>query len=430
MSIKTLLFKNIVWRGLFYACSLLLNVVIARHFKADETGSFYYIITIGALAVLILSLSLEAGIVYFASSGKTAPLRLFNLSLAWVITSALLLTMAYFVIKNFVVDSLLFSKMIFAIAFICGNLLINFMGGLFYAEKKFMFPNIVGILITLCLIFIIASADKLWWLTNNMLIAIYFASFLLQGIILAIAFLFKEKRWEIIFPSAKDLRKIFSYCSLVFASNLLTFFVYRVDYWFVHHYRSAAELGNYIEVSKIAQIFFVLPGILAGAVFPLTAGGQREEVKARLMIISRSILFLYGAICLFLAVTGKWLFSFIFGASFDNMYLPFLLLIPGILGLSTLYTLTAYYAGKNKAIVNVKGSFIALMVIIIGDALFVPLFGIYAAALVSSVAYILYHIFVLRVFAKEYNVSTMGFFLFKYTDLLSLKRYVRENLGS
>ncbi len=231
-------------------------------------------------------------------------------------------------------------------------------------------------------------------------------------------------------PKIAEIKMVFQFCLLAFVSNLITFLYYRVDYWFVNHYRSAEELGNYIQVSKIAQMFFVLPGILASAVFPLTAGGRRREINNMLMVMSRSILFFYSLACLFLVITGKWLFPFIFGDSFKGMYSTFLFIIPGILGLSTLYTLTAYFAGKNRVIVNLKGSCLALITIITGDVLLIPKYGINAAAAVSSVGYIVYHIYVLQVFTKEYKTPVLSFFIFKYSDFSSIKRSLLKSFSN
>ena len=121
---------------------------------------------------------------------------------------------------------------------------------------------------------------------------------------------------------------------------------------------------------------FVLPGIVSSAVFPRTASGQRAEVFNMLETITKSILLFTGFVCVVLAATGKWLFPFVFGPSFANMYIPFVLLIPGILAIAALNPLVAYYSGKNKLRVNLQGSLLALVLISTGDAVFIPRYGI------------------------------------------------------
>lgn len=430
MNLQKLLYQNITWRGLYYFVLFILNIAIARHFKAELTGWLYYLVSIYAFITLIASVSMEAGIIYFASSKKIDPSTLLNFSVLWVVGVALLVTILFYISKNLFNISVSNEEYLFALVFICGNLLISFLTNLFYANKKFIISNRIGIIINLLLIGAIFFINEKLWFNNEKYIFTYFASYLLQGIILIIVFLRSEGRIKFLLPSSQQLKELFRYCMLAFISNVIMFFVYRVDYWFVHYYRSAEELGNYIQVSKIAQMFFVLPGILAGVVFPVTAGGAANEIHEKLALLSRSLLLVYSIICIFLIVTGYWLFPFVFGASFHSMYVPFVFIIPGILALSALYPLTAYYAGKNKVIVNVTGTVLALIVIIIGDWIFIPVYGINAAALVSSIAYITCQLYVLLYFKNENKNSVTDFYTLRFSDLLKMKRSLFNYLNT
>ena len=108
------------------------------------------------------------------------------------------------------------------------------------------------------------------------------------------------------------------------------------------------------------------------------------------------------------------------------MYQPFLLLIPGILSLSGLFILTAYYAGKNRIRVNINGALLALAVVLAGDFIFIPRYGINAAAFTSSIGYIVYQAYVLWIFRKEYNTSLTGFFIFRFSDWQTIKQGMRN----
>jgi O-antigen/teichoic acid export membrane protein len=161
-------------------------------------------------------------------------------------------------------------------------------------------------------------------------------------------------------------------------------------------------------------------------VFPITAGGQKESIEKLLMLLSRSIFLLYLVTCVFLALTGKWLFPYVFGQSFNAMYKPFLWLIPGILSLSGIYTLAAYFAGKNKVKVNVIGAVYAMIVIVAGDIIFIPKYGIGAAAIVSSVGYMVYQVYIVAVFKKEHQIAVADFFIFKLSDWIQIKKTVTQ----
>ena len=427
MNIQKLLYQNIFWRGLFFVTSFLLNILIARHFDAAITGWIYYLFTIFSFYTLIGSFSLEAGLIYFGSKKEISLEKLMGFSLLWTFSIAFLVVIGYFVLIISGVD-IPIVKFQYALLFICGNILLTFITSLFYAQQNYITSNVTAIAVNVLLIILLLNLKALTWLNNDVFISIYFGSFLMTGTFLLFLLFKKLTISDFGLINKFQLKKLLKYSMLVFLSNIVFFLLYKIDYWFVNRYCSPEELGNYIQVSKVGQMFFILPGILAGALFPLIAGNHIGKIENALKIISRTIFFLYLAGCGVLIIIGKWLFPFVFGESFSGMYRPFLFLIPGILALSTLYTLTAYFSGKDKVSVNLKGSLLALMFIIAGDAILIPKYGIPAAAAVSSLGYIIYHIYVLYTFNRMHHSGVIDFFYFKLTDLKRLRESVLKNI--
>lgn len=75
--------------------------------------------------------------------------------------------------------------------------------------------------------------------------------------------------------------------------------------------------------------------------------------------------------------------------------------------------------------INIKGSVIALLVIVTGNFLFIPKYGIVAAAMVSSIGYICFQVYVLHQFRKEYRSDVLAFFIPKWSDWNKVKQFVR-----
>jgi O-antigen/teichoic acid export membrane protein len=75
---------------------------------------------------------------------------------------------------------------------------------------------------------------------------------------------------------------------------------------------------------------------------------------------------------------------------------------------------------------NIKGSLLALIVIISGDLLLVPLWGISGAALVSSAGYIAYEVYILWQFKKEYGIKLKDCFIIKKEDWQQLRLLVKN----
>jgi O-antigen/teichoic acid export membrane protein len=237
-------------------------------------------------------------------------------------------------------------------------------------------------------------------------IPVYFYSFLVHGLLLFFILFVVSKEEKFLLPlSQRSVSKIFRYSAYAFVANILFLGFTRIDYFFIRHFASGEDLGNYIQVSKIAQLFFILPSMISTVLFPFIASGTQPHIKQNINQFSKRLLLLYAAACLLLAVSGYWLFPFVYGPSFDKMFIPFLLTIPGILAISGLYPYTAYYSGENRIMVNIRGSLYAFLFILGADILFIPKYGINAAALISSVGYFIYYCYVLMVFKKESRVE-------------------------
>ena len=420
---KTLL-QSLWWRGLYYVTAFIINLLIVRHFQASVSGAVYYISSIYALVLLFSSLSLESGIIYFAAKGEIEVSRLFSFSVLWSLFIGLLTFITvYFFLQDAYAGMSPALLLVSAVCFICGNLLTTYCSGLFYANNNFMVPNCINILITVILIILLPFNNRsiIPAVNNENYFYVYFISFFVQGLCIAIAARLKYLKNSVShFISLAEFKLLFGYCAMAFSGNIIHFLLYRIDYWFVEKYCLPEELGNYIQVSKLGQLFFILPTILASVVFPVTASGRQTSIINLLTLLSRVIFMAYLLACLFLVITGRWLFPYLFGSSFGDMYEPFVFLIPGILGLSGIFTITAYFAGKNRIRFNIIGSLLALATILAGDIIFIPRYGIAAAAGVSSVGYIVYQVYVLVIINKEFKTTVSDFFFFRRSDLQTI----------
>ncbi len=125
MSIQKFLYQNLFWRSVFYLSAFVLNILIARHFEAEISGKFYYLVNLFAFVTLVASLSIESGMVYFASSNKISAKALFNFSLVWtLLIAALILVLLYF--KRFLpVTTIEGSSILYLLLFVCGHQMIK-----------------------------------------------------------------------------------------------------------------------------------------------------------------------------------------------------------------------------------------------------------------------------------------------------------------
>jgi len=420
MSVKKAIQDILLWRGLNFLSVFILNVLVARLFEASQAGSLFFFINNLSLIILVLSYSLESGMGYYAASGEVRASRLAMLALIWCILSFLLTFLLFDYFADHISPLQGVNSKLSAILFIGGSLLISFYSALFFARENFFIPNLCLLVINLALIVLFALGMQ-GVFTGQWLTYAYFTGFLLQGLLIALVYFFSTQGSDYHLPSSADLQKLIRYSSAAFFSNIIFFLVYRVDYWFVEKYCTSDELGNYIQVSKIVQWFLLIPMMIGTAIFPLTASGKDPGLVSKILSISRILLWIYLLACLGLAITGFWLFVWIFGETYTYMYPVFLLHIPGILALASLYPVSSYHAGIKRVDINLKGSLLALLAIILLNVAFTPVYGIYAASVASSVGYMVYFIFSLYFFKRQHRIKLYQFFKPVMTDYTSLK---------
>ncbi len=424
MNFKKLLAQSLIWRSLYFASMLLVNIFLSRFLKASGAGSLYYLTNIFSLIQLLLSLSLESGITFFAS-GKIIPYnKLLWLSVAWSFIIGLSIFIFTFLYLFYVKHSpaeMIMSYSFFVVCYTTGLLLTNYCSVLFYAQGNFFLSNFILILLNIAFTCTIPFSNNSSNASfTNIVLYRYFSVFFIQGVFLAIAFIIKNKSWQqFAIPSIKELTRLGRYSLIALAANVIFFLVYRVDYWFVHNSPvcTSSDLGNYIQVSKLGQLLLIVPQIIASVIFPKSASGaDRLELNASVMTIARLLSQFFLFILVITAVFGKQIFILVFGETFDRMQLPFIIILPGIFCLSVLALLSAYFSGKGNLRVNVAGASVALIVVITGDYFFVPVYGIIAAATVSAVGYFVNLLYSLLQFYKDYSISWVDFFKWKRND--------------
>ncbi|HEX8462031.1 MAG TPA: oligosaccharide flippase family protein, partial [Segetibacter sp.] len=315
----------------------------------------------------------------------------------------------------------------YALCYIVGIQLTSFFTALFYAGRNFFLPNFLMVLLNVIVIFIIPKQEGTDNTDTALIIKLYFAFFLLTGIVLAAAFIIKKRSWQNwSLPAFFDLKILVRYALISLAANVIFFLVYRVDYWFVKKFCSPEDLGNYIQVSKLGQMLLIIPSIISSVVFPHTAGGTMDsiEMKENIMRIGRITTVLYLILFVLIFVFGRWLFPFVFGSTFQRMFIPFLLILPGIWALSNLSILSAYFAGVNRVKVNLQGAALALTVIFIADLIFIPRYGMIAAAIISTAGYTVNFIYSFFVLQREHKVSLSQYWSINKEDIKWLKKFI------
>jgi O-antigen/teichoic acid export membrane protein len=422
--------QQLLWRGLYLFSLFIINLLIARILGAEVSGNLNLLINNLSFWVLILGLSLETGIVYYSASKEIARSKLFTLILGWSVL-VLLATWAMSGILSW--ESSIPLQVFLIPLYSLSLVVISQVSGIYQGMHNFKVHNAALVAVNFILI-----AYLLFLLAYNIgdehapvrVMTAYLLSIVVQALVLLILATRAVQWRHLEVPSLVELKKIFRYSLLAWAANLIFFLVYRVDYWIIKYYRSDYELGNYIQVSKLVQVFILIPGLVAAVIFPETAKDRSLRMRNHVMKASRIFAGVYFVFLILLTLVGKALFPLLYGETFNLMYLSFVLLIPGILFLSVQNLLAAWFAGSNQTRYNLFGALIAIAVITILDFLLIPRYGIHGAALTSSVGYFVYFFYQYKVFAGKEFLKATDLLLIKKEDISWLRSLFTKTSGA
>jgi O-antigen/teichoic acid export membrane protein len=218
-------------------------------------------------------------------------------------------------------------------------------------------------------------------------------------------------------------KNIFSYSSVNFVITVLFFLVMRVDIYFVEKYCNKIDLSNYLQAAKIGQMLLVLPGLLAGVIFPYTIEAPKV-LAGKVAYLCRTLSFFYLLILFVFILTGRFVFTWLLGPDFNLMFTVFATSFFGVYCLSISLLFISYFTGLNKQKIIIKALLVTLIIMIITNYLFVPIYGYLAAAVIFSTANLLGVLILLKAFKGETNIRFNETFLVKLSDFKFLIRTI------
>jgi O-antigen/teichoic acid export membrane protein len=436
MGLKKLLAQSIIWRCFYFFSILLVNVFLSRYMKAAGSGNLYYLTLIFSFAQTVLSLSAESGIIYFGSGRIIERNKFINLIGCWSFVAGLLtvcLTYVYFLIDHSFTKSEFFTYCFYSFFYVCGQTLANYCLALYYTRDNYFLPNFLLALVNIIFVLIIpeknyaASAQQV-----QHVIFLYFTTFFVAGLAVYISYIVNYKNeGSFSFPDKEHFIQFLKYVLAALTASVISFLVYKVDYVFVNYSPvcTDADLGNYIQVSKLGQMFLVVPQIIASVVFPQTAtGNERMRINNAIIVIARLFSQIFLVAFIVVILFGDWFFIKIFGESFNKMKVPMLVIIPGIFALSVSSLLSAYFSGTGKIKLNIYAGVLGLVIMVSGDYFFVFRYGIVAAAAVSTASYFADLIYLLAQFYKDYSIHWLEFIKWKKSDYNFLFNLIKKQV--
>jgi O-antigen/teichoic acid export membrane protein len=199
--------------------------------------------------------------------------------------------------------------------------------------------------------------------------------------------------------TAEFLRSAFRLGLRAYPLLFLPYLVIRSDILILRAIRGNAETGIYSIAAQFVDLGLMLPSTVAAFMIPELA---RDLRGAGFIVVQVRRVLVYALLLSGLAIlVGSPLIRIVFGEAYRSSYPALVILLPGFVALSLQSVLVQYFNAQGFPFF-LSGYWGMAAALNIGlNLIFVPRFGMYAAAATSSLAYSLALFLTIRRFRKE-----------------------------
>lgn len=405
----------------------LVNMLLTRMLGVSGFGALSLLIINVGIVNLVSGFGIDSSIIFYGASKKIPNKRILGILWSGIVIQLLLLLFTelfYLLIsgKFLLINTFSFRRELSGVILVIALSIIEKYTALLNAGfRSVPAARIVFSTVFFLLLFLSGTYFFLPAYSSEVIIDTYIYAFLLQAFLLIIVY---HKQGNVPFalqrPRFSEVKAFFTYSFTVFITNIIQFLAYRVDYWVIGYYHKEQVLGWYALAVKMGQFFWVLPLLLAALIFPAVSKNElsfENGKMAQLLRVINSFNIIAGILAITLAPI---LLPLLFGAAYSSSIRPFQQLLPGMLLFCNAIILAAYYAGKKKLKVNLLGSLICLLVILILDLLLIPNYSISGAVIANNIAYGITSIFFISYYLLEKKDGDKNIFLMSLNDLRAI----------
>lgn len=174
-----------------------------------------------------------------------------------------------------------------------------------------------------------------------------------------------------------------------YPANIFALFTYRLDTFFVNLYSGAASVGLYSTGVSSAELLWYVPNAISSALFPKSATLDKDIGAQLTARVCRQTLLIMVPLTFVSAIIGRVLIPLFYGINFIGAVIPFLLLLPGIIGMVLSKIISANLSGSGTPQFATYSSALTFVATVALDILLIPKYNIAGAAIASTIAYLL-----------------------------------------
>lgn len=198
---------------------------------------------------------------------------------------------------------------------------------------------------------------------------------------------------------------------------------YRIDMIMLGKLRGEFSLGIYSVGVNICELLKEFPMSIGLVLFSRSTNWKdtvSEDLLNKISFLSRTFLWVMAILGSLLATAAHFIIPLIYGLDFSASAKVIVILVPGIVILSTFLILNFFMAGQGRPQYSIYVFLPALILNVILNSLWIPKYDYLGAALSSTISYSFATFLFMLIFHKIYKVKFMDLIIPRKSDLKKL----------
>lgn len=212
---------------------------------------------------------------------------------------------------------------------------------------------------------------------------------------------------------------------LVYLSELINFFNYRLDIWLVEYFQTSYQVGLYSLAVSASQLLWLIAVPITVVLLPHLNNPDSQSESRRLFLFYSRVTFNLTLIA------GVTLFAFadrltplIYGAAFRDSIPSLRILIVGAVFSALAKVLSVYVLTRGLIGHNVVAVTAGVVVTLVLDLLLIPRYGIEGASLATTLSYSVILLVLMLVLRRKLDFPQVNYFLLGPEDFALMKERI------
>lgn len=226
--------------------------------------------------------------------------------------------------------------------------------------------------------------------------------------------------------SGKIIKMLLSFGILSHVFMVLNQLENRFDILLVNYFLAPENVGLYTVAVTMSGFIWYISSSVNTILFPVVSASSQEKADRFVPVVCRNTIFAGLTSGLILAILGYPLFFFLYGEKFLPSFLPFLILLPGVIIHLIFRVLANYFLGTGKLRSLLIVVIVSFPLNVILNLICIPVWGIKGAALSSTISYSVASLITLTVFLRSSGNRLHEVIFIQKSDILAYLEYFKK----